>query len=100
MSDSESRNKRRQKMPPTLSPFDLLNDDALRTVLVRTRAMDHDALRRTCQRFRNVLLSSLFRQDRAVSGYAEVQTVHLWSPFEQYKQYKQEIMDEMSQEER
>ena len=62
-----------------------LPDDCLRAVLIRICAADHDSLRQTCKRVLSILNSFVFRQERAVLGYTEVQGIKLLSGIEQYK---------------
>ncbi|GAX10778.1 hypothetical protein FisN_UnNu011 [Fistulifera solaris] len=64
-----------------------LHDDALMTVLLRTRASDHANLRRSCKRIRDMIDSFQFRKERGVQGFAEVD-VDLLSGYEQYQQSK------------
>lgn len=66
--------------------MELLNDDALRGILIRSCASDHTALRQTCKRFSSILNSFTFRQERANLGYCEVQeALEIPSPLECYK---------------
>lgn len=64
-----------------------LNDDALRAVLLRTRASDHPKLRLSCKRICSIIDSVEFRKDRSEQGYVEVEVEKLTS-FEQYQQRK------------
>ena len=59
------------------SPFERLDQDAFQQVLLRTRAADHSALRLTCRRFQQTLDSPLFRNQRAVTEWAEVKAIPL-----------------------
>ena len=71
--------------PKSCSLLNCLDDDALRAILVRTFASDHNPLRQTCKRICGILNSLAFRKERAELGYAEVRC-GVPSPFEQYKE--------------
>ncbi|GAX10777.1 hypothetical protein FisN_UnNu010 [Fistulifera solaris] len=75
-----------------------LHDDALMTVLLRTRASDHANLRRSCKRIRDMIDSFQFRKERGVQGFAEVD-VDLLSGFEQYQLSKKSLGEHPPSEE-
>ena len=75
------------------SPFELLDDDSLRAILLRTQATDHPNLRLSCKRFDHILNSVDFRKERSYLGYAEVK-VELLDSFDQYKRYHKEMMND------
>lgn len=83
----------RQETTRTL--LNILDDDALRAVLIRTCASDHDALRQTCKRLRNIVDSIAFRKERSELGFAEVRC-EIVPPFEQYKMGLGDSDDEKS----
>ena len=78
----------------------ILDDDALRAILVRTNADDHETLRRTYKRFKDIMETSEFRRERGVLGYAQVTGVQLVDPFEQYKEYYTGMSDDWNSEEK
>ena len=75
------------------SPIELLDDDSLHAILLRTQAADHPNLKLSCKRFNRVLNSVDFRKQRSCLGYAEVK-VELLNPFEQYAIDYKAIMDD------
>lgn len=94
MSNSSNKQARTEEV----SPFDGMGDDLLRTILLRTNASDHLALKRTCRRFCTILNSPLFRQERSEQGFAEV-SVRKLSSFEIYSRNKKEDRDEAEPDE-
>ena len=59
----------RRLNPP--SPLDALSDDVLIVLLARAPWALHGTLRTVCRRFRALLTTPAFRQQRVESGYAE-----------------------------
>ena len=87
--DDSSLGKKQAKTEVSPSSFEAIGDDLLRTILLRTRASDHMALKRTCRRFWKILDSPLFRRERGEQGFAEVEVRKL-SAFEIYARNKKE----------
>ena len=56
------------------SGFASLPTDVLISILCRSPASDHKALRDTCKAFRDVLDSNVYKGERITSGWAEVTT--------------------------
>eukprot|EP00536_Pseudo-nitzschia_multiseries_P013213 jgi/Psemu1/327102/estExt_fgenesh1_pg.C_5480004 len=66
--------------------FGLLDDDALRCVLIRANAEDHAALHGTCKKFNESMKTPRFRRERALLENNRVDVrVELVDAFEQYK---------------
>jgi hypothetical protein len=61
----------------------LVDDDSLRSALLRTSAADHVELRKTCRRIREIIDGDIFVQERCEGGFAEISAV-LVDPFERY----------------
>jgi hypothetical protein len=74
-----------------------LNDDVLRAVLVRSCGVDLANLCLTCHRFKTVVNSPLFRQERCELGAAEI-AVKIPSPFELYQSSHGEEDEPVSRE--
>jgi hypothetical protein len=68
----EECDKKLKQLEHDYSGFASLPTDVLISILCRSPASDHKALRDTCKAFRDVLDSNAYKGERATSGWAEV----------------------------